>query len=341
VEDILKGWQAGVAEAGMDSWCSALRQWCDRYSGDEGQCRWMLVPLLWFASQPRRLALELDRADSANKYQAKVVEVLREQFQKLHRDRTKREGSLAICCELLRLYFHIGQAAQCSFLLAAVSQTQGGQKLDMKVLPKSISVTLCYFWGKHCVLDGNVAEAEDKLGFALSCCPPKASRNRQKILTYLVPCRLRKGRFPSRALLKRHGLQHYNGIVRSVVTGNVRLFESEFEEYGARFIQAGTYLIVEKLKLLVFQTLCRQVYAVQASEIESRGKAEHRHKQDLMPYETAFKWQDDCDEDETMCVMANLIYIGAVRGYMSDEHHKIVFSKESAFPPSASWSSKA
>ena len=29
-----------------------------------------------------------------------------------------------------------------------------------------------------------------------------------------------------------------------------------------------------------------------------------------------------------MCVLANLIYIGAIRGYLSDEHQKIVFSKD-------------
>ena len=28
--------------------------------------------------------------------------------------------------------------------------------------------------------------------------------------------------------------------------------------------------------------------------------------------------------DQTVCMLAHLIYIGAIRGYMSDEHQKIV-----------------
>lgn len=103
----------------------------------------------------------------------------------------------------------------------------------------------------------------------------------------------------------------------------------------------GTYLVVEKLKLLVYRNLCRCVYETVGKEMEGAGKAEQRHKQDLRPYELAFAWQDDCDADETMCILAHLIYIGAVRAYMNDELRKIVFSKESPFPATAVWSPKA
>merc|ERR1712032_155492 len=104
---------------------------------------------------------------------------------------------------------------------------------------------------------------------------------------------------------------------------------------GEALIQSGSYLVVEKLKLLAYRNLCVRVHGICAAECDAKGRSEHRHKQDLLPYERAFEWQDGCDADETVCILANLIYIGAVRGYLSDEHRKIVFSKESPFPSAA------
>merc|ERR1712113_915530 len=125
--------------------------------------------------------------------------------------RQRREGALVICCELLRLYFRLDQAAQCSFLLAAVGQ----HPIDPDVLPKALAVPLYYFWGKFCVLEGNVIEGEQRLSWALANCPAAAIQSRRRILLFLTPCRLRSGRFPRKDLLCRHRLDNYIGIIRS------------------------------------------------------------------------------------------------------------------------------
>lgn len=340
---VAKAWKEGNTEQGLEALCSALRQWSARYLAQpkDDPARWMLPPLLWLTARPRQLAGKLDVAVKKGRYMEKLVEVLREQFQKLQREKVRREGALAICCELLQLYFRLGQASQCSFLLAAVSQAGGGKALDLTVLPKALAVSLCFHWGKHCVLDGNVGEAEEKLGWALANCPPQASANRRRILTYLVPCRLRLGKFPSRGLLARHGLQGLLALGAAASSGDVQRFDKELESQETALINLGTYLVVEKLKLLCYRNLVRQVYQLSAVELEAQGKAEHRHKQDLGPYERAFEWQDSCSSDETICLLAHLIYIGAVRAYLSDEHRKIVFSKEGPFPAVASWCPKA
>ena len=39
------------------------------------------------------------------------------------------------------------------------------------------------------------------------------------------------------------------------------------------------------------------------------------------------------DKDEVECVLANLIYMGYVKGYLSHQHSKLVVSKGKAFPP--------
>ena len=44
---------------------------------------------------------------------------------------------------------------------------------------------------------------------------------------------------------------------------------------------------------------------------------------------------EDIDADETECILANLIYEGKIKGYISQQHQKLVVSKQSAFPPLA------
>ena len=41
----------------------------------------------------------------------------------------------------------------------------------------------------------------------------------------------------------------------------------------------------------------------------------------------------EMDIDEIECVLANLIYSGYVKGYISHQHGKLVVSKGVAFPP--------
>ena len=44
---------------------------------------------------------------------------------------------------------------------------------------------------------------------------------------------------------------------------------------------------------------------------------------------------DDIDADETQCILANLIFEGKIKGYISHQHQKLVVSKQQAFPPLA------
>ena len=41
---------------------------------------------------------------------------------------------------------------------------------------------------------------------------------------------------------------------------------------------------------------------------------------------------EDITKDETECIIANLIYEGRIKGYISHQHQKLVVSKANAFP---------
>merc|ERR1712087_758160 len=249
------------------------------------------------------------------------------------KERTKRAGHIWVCCELLRAYFKLGQISQCSFLLTAVSQSLNKDGFNPADLPKAISVTFFFYWGKHCVFTHNLKDADDKLTWAFKNCPAKSMYNRRKILLYLVPCKLRLGVLPTQELLHAHDLSIFGNIVRAIREGNVQLFTEKMEEHAADFIKMGTYLMMMKLKFMVLRTLCKTVH----HEVRRRQGENASQKLDLAPFEHVFSWQDGCDVDETACLLSNLIYQGAVKGYLSHEHRKMVFAKDLPFPPPSKW----
>jgi hypothetical protein len=56
-----------------------------------------------------------------------------------------------------------------------------------------------------------------------------------------------------------------------------------------------------------------------------------------LPFKTLLEWDADLDMDEVECILANLISIGYIKGYISHEKQVLVCAKEieKAFPSEA------
>jgi len=320
----------GVKE--LELLCTCLKTWVQRNIEAEGTGQWMVPVTIHVSVKARRAAIQLDQSSEADTYLKKLVEIHRELFQKLTRERSKRAGYVWVCCELLRAYFRLGQVPQCSFLLSAVSQSLNKDGFNPMELPKAIAVTFFFYWGKHCVFDHNLRDADERLSWAFKNCPKNAKVQRQKILLYLVPCKLRLGVLPTQALLENYDLDIFVDIVRAIREGDVRLFSEKMEESAADFIKMGTYLLMMRLKFVVLRNLTKGVHAEVRRRLGETG-----HRQPLAPFEHVFRWQDGCDADEADSLLSNLIYQGAVKGYVSHEHRKVVFAKDNPFPPPNKW----
>merc|ERR1719478_2050343 len=105
----------------------------------------------------------------------------------------------------------------------------------------------------------------------------------------------------------------------------------KMEEYAADFIKMGTYLLMMKLKFMAYRTLCKGVHQTLQNNVIKDGP--QLNKISLEPFEKAFAWQDDCDADETACIVTGLMFQGAIKGYLSNEHRKVVLAKDTPFPP--------
>jgi hypothetical protein len=90
------------------------------------------------------------------------------------------------------------------------------------------------------------------------------------------------------------------------------------------FIKAGIYLILEKLKIITYRNLFKKVALLMKT-----------HQIPIDAFLAAMKMMEveDIDADETQCIIANLIYEGKIKGYISHQHNKLVVSKKDAFPP--------
>ena len=98
-------------------------------------------------------------------------------------------------------------------------------------------------------------------------------------------------------------------------------------------------MTVERLRNLALRNLLKQIAEQIAANQEDMLPPELQGKPYIMPlklpFEKLIKWDPDLDMDELECILANLISLGYVRGYISHERALLVLSKESAFPESA------
>lgn len=177
------------------------------------------------------------------------------------------------------------------------------------------------------MFDSDYRSADEFLSFAFENCHRKSIKNKRLILTYLVPVKMLLGFMPSRQLLQKYDLMQFWDLVSTVKNGDLRGIDEVMDLHENFFIKAGIYLIVEKLKITAYRNLFRKVYLV-----------ENSHQIDILNFQAALQvmGQEDVDSDETQCIVANLIYDGKIKGYISYQHKKVVVSKQNAFPPLSS-----
>merc|ERR1712232_454649 len=119
---------------------TCLKTWVQRYIEVDGEGLWMTPLTIFLSAAARHAALQLDQAKrseaNSDAYLKKLVEIHRELFQKLNKEKAKRAGFLWVCSELLRAYFKLGQVSQCAFLLKNVLHANDGGSITVG-LPKA------------------------------------------------------------------------------------------------------------------------------------------------------------------------------------------------------------
>ncbi|XP_068148750.1 PCI domain-containing protein 2 homolog [Drosophila tropicalis] len=232
---------------------------------------------------------------------------------------TKRQGMMNLVNQLFKIYFRINKLHLCKPLIRAIENCA---LKDTFPLPEQI--TYKYFVGRRAMFDSNYRQAVDDLAYAFSHCPERFTSNKRLILIYLVPVKMLLGYLPRKSLLQRYDLLLFHDLALALKAGNVNKFDEIVREQELVLIRSGIYLLVEKLKFIVYRNLFKKVFVIRQT-----------HQLDMDDFLTALRFVGvtDISLDETHCIVANLIYEGKIKGYMSHVHNKLVVSKQNPFPP--------
>uniref|UniRef100_A0A7S0JEN6 PCI domain-containing protein n=1 Tax=Calcidiscus leptoporus TaxID=127549 RepID=A0A7S0JEN6_9EUKA len=307
----------------------------------EKDTHWSLPVLHELTLSLRLAALAADQAAGSGKKEKKREEaanMLQKFFKVTMNDRTplhssKRWGVLGVVNHLFKIYFSINNLRLCQNLIRAIEMNmkealegkeQAGRSFKMAEL-----TTYKYFVGRLSLLNSQLSRANEELSFAFDKCPASHPKNKRLILRSLVPVRMALGKFPSPRLLQKYRLSFYVPVCRAVHLGDVKTFEDELAKLQQDLIRHGSYLLVERSKLIAYRNFFRRVHML----TEERDGAKTT-KLSISKFRACLSATGvEMDSDEIECLLANLVYSGYIKGYISHQHGKLVVSKGNAFPP--------
>ena len=173
----------------------------------------MLPAMIVVCKNTNKLALAADREVSLRSktqqhHQAKLqkaVPILQDSYSKTFNDRTeyqpgapfdnvgsKQAGVLPIVNELFGMYFRLNILRLCKNLIRPVETKKLHEKGSMADM-----VTYRYYIGRLSMFEDQHDSAEIHLEYALQHCHKSATKNKKRILKYLVPVKLYRGRLPT------------------------------------------------------------------------------------------------------------------------------------------------
>ena len=310
----------------------------------EKDSSWALPALHALDLELRRAAQRADqqlgaRGEKRTKLE-EAARVLQKSFQYTLTDRSpiaesKKWGTLHVINDLFKIYFELNNLRLCQnliravegpgFLKAAGLKALDGDTIEGHKFPVAQLATYKYFVGRLSMLNSEFDKAEGELTFAFAHCPAAATQNKRLILRYLVPVQMVLGRFASPALLRKYRLPYFVPLCRAVHRGDLKGFEQELAKNQTLFIQHGSYLLVERAKIITYRNFFKRVIEMQ--KVQST-------KIDLNMFRRCLAAIGiEMETDEIECIVANLIYSGYIKGYIAHQHGKVVVSKGNAFPP--------
>ncbi|KAK7073186.1 PCI domain-containing protein 2 [Halocaridina rubra] len=325
-------WAAGNGDC-VEAWKTQMLvvQSVSRFMSEFKEENWMLPVMYTTCLDLRLYALAADYKltrsgnSKAGETLEKAAEALMSCFRVCAADTrageecTKRWGLLYLVNQFFKIYFKINKLNLCKPMIRAIEAQPFKDRYSLSQL-----ITYKYYTGRKSMFDSDFKSADEALSFAFERCHIGSRKNKRRILIYLIPVKMLLGYLPKDYIMQRYNLAEFREVVSAVRQGNVRLLSETLARHESFFIGAGIYLILEKLKILAYRNLFKKVFLIRGS-----------HQIEIAYFLQSLKWMcvEDVDLDETECILANMIYEGRMKGYISHAHRKLVVSKKDAFPP--------
>jgi len=237
---------------------------------------------------------------------------------------SKRRGLVFCAKELGYMCFKIWKYSDCSKNIEDAEKFLRLPEIRSSDFSKSDLVALKYYEGRVALFDFHFVRAEHCLEEAFNKSHKNAFKNQRTILKYLIPAKVYCGKLPTVELIQKYKLFEYVLLVKAINEGNLSLYRAQIEKYRRIWIKRSIYLALEKLELILLRNLMKRVYNLFKKPIIDTDsfKIALNHGMKEVQY----------DIDETECIISNLILKGFIKGYISHDKRKVVFSKNDPFP---------
>lgn len=167
-------------------------------------------------------------------------------------------------------------------------------------------------------------QAQLELSQAYDLALATSKHNLGLILSYLLPLHLISSTYPSLHLLRQYPDLNtlYSPLFTAIRTGNLRLFNTHLDKYSPIFLRRRVFLAIERSRQCCLRTLFHRSVSI--------------YEGTRIPIEV-FEWAlrvcgEVIDREETECYVANMIYRGWIKGYISRERAMVVLSAKEGFP---------
>ncbi|CAL1700282.1 unnamed protein product [Somion occarium] len=295
---------------------------------------WTLPALFSILRDLRDLAFDADlearhkgQGDTANMEEA--ARIISKAFSNCITDRSspyaesRRWGIYYVVGLVLKSYFRVKRISLSKNIVRAIDATPDIPPLS--AYPRSHQVTYRYYLGMLNFLSEDFSKAEQELTLAFYNCHIGAHANQVRILTYLIPLRVLRGHLPSRELLDRFPALDdlYSPFIAAIRKGDIRAYDETLDRFERRLAELNLWLTMERARELCIRGLFRRVWT--ASDKATRIPVSMFH--------TALHIAGlDVSIEEAECMVANMIYRGYMRGYISHEKQMVVLANTNVFP---------
>ncbi|KZO94868.1 hypothetical protein CALVIDRAFT_500939 [Calocera viscosa TUFC12733] len=240
---------------------------------------------------------------------------------------SRKWGIYYIAGLAMKCYFRISKTFLSKNIIRAI-EANSDTIPPLESYPRSHQVTWRYYIALLDFLGENYDKAERGFVSTFYGCPFSAVRNKELALNYLIPIRLLKGILPSRKLLSRFpNLETiYGPFTEAIRRGDIKEFDARLAWAEVRLVEAGVYLTVERAREVCLSRMFRKTWLTLSGP-------EPLVRVPISSFRVALKISGlDISQEEVECLLANMIYKGYMRGYLSHGSGLLVLSKLDPFP---------
>jgi hypothetical protein len=293
---------------------------------------WTLPALYSILRDLRDLAIDADNHARQNGHKSECMEeaarIIAKAFGNCMTDRTspytlsRKWGVYDVVGLVLKSYFRIKRISLAKNILRALD---ANDVPPLAEYPRSHQVTFRYYVGMLNFLNEDYAESEEKLTLAFYHCYIGSHSNQERILTFLIPLRILRGHLPSRDLMQRFPVldELYSPFIAAIRNGDIVRYDAALNQWEHRLVELNLWLTLERARELCIRGLFRRVWVAS-------------HKSTRIPiamFHSSLRISGIVvDPEEAECLVANMIYKGFMRGYISHERQIVVLAGTNAFP---------